>query len=160
MDEQRAWAAGGAEALQQLHGGDAGSGDDRGIDAPHAGDVLARGRVVDHPVARQLVGLLAVLAAALPVALPGDGAVAAPFGAHQAEGQGEVDGGGDRVGAVDVLLGAAAGEHERAPATTVRRCVGEQVGDAPQLGLRTPLSSRRRARATTRTRCGAPRRAR
>ena len=106
-----------------------------GIDAPHAGDVLAGGRVVDHPVAGQLVGLLAVLAAALTVALAGDGAVAAALGAHETERQGEVDDGGDGVGAVDVLLGAAAGEQERAPAAAVRARVGQRAGDAAQLRL-------------------------
>ena len=46
--------------------------------APHARDVRARRRVVDAAVARQLVGLLAVLAPALAVALAGQAAVAAP----------------------------------------------------------------------------------
>ena len=59
---------------------------------PHtAGDVLARGRVVDHPVAGQLVGLLAVLAAALAVALPGEAAVAAVRPAAQAQRERQVD---------------------------------------------------------------------
>jgi hypothetical protein len=40
--------------------------------------VLACRRVVDLAVAGELVGLLAVLAAALPVALPGDGALGLP----------------------------------------------------------------------------------
>ena len=53
-----------------------GPGSDSGVDAPDAGDVLAGGRVVDHPVAGQLVGLLPVLAAALAVALAGEAAVA------------------------------------------------------------------------------------
>ena len=47
-----------------------------GVDAPHPGDVRAGGRVVDAPVAGQLVGLLPVLAAALAVALAGQAAVA------------------------------------------------------------------------------------
>ncbi len=106
-----------------------------GIDAPHAGHVLAGGGVGDHPVAGQLVGLLAVLAAALAVALARDGAVAAALGAHEAERQGQVDDGGDGVGAVDVLLGAAAREQERSPATAVRAGVGQRAGDAAQLGL-------------------------
>ena len=51
-------------------------------------------RVVDAPIARQLVGFLAVLASALPVTLPGQAPVAAALGAGQPERQGEVDQGG------------------------------------------------------------------
>ena len=77
-----------------------------GVDAPHPGDVLAGGRVVDHPVAGQLVGLLAVLAAALAVALAGEAAVAGVRRARQPERQGQVDPAEHGVGALAVLLGA------------------------------------------------------
>ena len=70
------------------------------VDAPDPGDVRAGGRVVDHPVAGQLVGLLAVLAAALAVALAGEAAVAGERPAGQAERQGEVDPGQHGVGAL------------------------------------------------------------
>ena len=60
---------GGAEAVEHLVGGDPGLRELVGVDAPDAGDVRAGGGVGEHPVAGQLVGLLAVLAPALAVAL-------------------------------------------------------------------------------------------
>ena len=56
-----------------------------------AGDVRAGRRVVDHPVAGQLVGLLPVLAAALAVALAGEAAVAGAGAPGQAERERQVD---------------------------------------------------------------------
>ncbi len=109
-----------------------------GVDAPDFGDVFPRGRVGDHAVAGQLVGLLAVLATTLAIALAGDGAVAATFGTHESEHEREVDDGADRVGAVDVLLRAAAGEQERAATTSMRAGVGKRTSDAAQLGLGDP----------------------
>ena len=79
-DEQGADAAVGAAALEQLVGRLAGAGQRVGRHAPHAGDGAARRRVADRAVAGQLVGLLAVLAAALAVALAGEDAEAAAFG--------------------------------------------------------------------------------
>ena len=93
------------QALQQLHGRHARSGQDVRVDAPDTGHVLTRGRIGDHPVAGQLVGLLAVLAATLAVALPGEGAIAAALGSDETEQEREVDGCRDGVGAIGVLLG-------------------------------------------------------
>ena len=73
-----------------------------------------RRRVVDLAVAGQLVGLLAVLAAALAVALAGDGAEARAGVAREAEREGEGDEGRDRGGAARVLLAAAGRQHVRA----------------------------------------------
>ena len=69
--------------------------------------------IVDAAIARKLVGLLAVLAAALAVALPGQRAVAAERLAGLAERQHEVDEGEHVVDAVALLLRAAPGEHHR-----------------------------------------------
>src|SRR5207253_807516 len=75
----------------------------------------------------ELVGLLAVLTSALPVALAGD---AAPPGirlAGLAEGQRQVDEAQRRVGALAVLLGPPGGEHHD-------RCsLAEQAGGGGQL---------------------------
>ena len=84
-----------------------------GVDAPDGGDVRAGGRVRQRAVAGQLVGLLPVLAAALPVALAGDGAPAAARPAGQPERERQVDPRLGGVGAAAVLLGAARGEDDR-----------------------------------------------
>ena len=110
MHEQARGRRRAPERLQQLDGGHAGTGDDVGLDAPDARHVGARVGVDDLAVAGELVALLAVLAPALPVALAGEGAVAAARAAGQAEQQGEVDRGRRGVGAVDVLLDPAPGE--------------------------------------------------
>ena len=110
--------SGRAERVEQLVRGHARSGQVVGGHAPHPGDVRAGRRVVDPPVAGELVGLLPVLPPALAVALPGEAAVAGAGAAGQAEGEGQVDEGGDRVDALGVLLGAARGEDDRA----CRRC--------------------------------------
>ena len=93
--------------------------------APHPGDVLAGRRVVDHPVAGQLVGLLPVLAAALAVALPGQAAVAGVRRAALPERQRDVDPREHRVRALRVLLGAARGQHHhlapRSPSSARQR---------------------------------------
>jgi len=89
--------------------------------------VAARIGVVDAPVAGKLVGLLAVLAAALPVALAGQAAVARVRAAGVAERQSEVDERLDGVGALALLLGSATGEDHR------RRCLRQQAHDAAHL---------------------------
>jgi hypothetical protein len=75
--------------------------------------VDAVGPVGDRAVAGQLVGLLAVLAAALAVALPGQAAVAGVGPAGQAERERDVDPGQHGGGALGMLLGTAGGEHHR-----------------------------------------------
>ena len=94
--------------------GTTGSGKRFRVDAPHAGDVRASGRVGDLAVAGQLVALLAVLATALAVALPGERAVSRAGDPDEPQDEREVDRRGRGVGAVDVLLDAATGEDERA----------------------------------------------
>ena len=112
--QQHPHPAVGAEPVQQLVGRDPGAGQLVGVDAPHRGDVRPGGRVGQLAVAGQLVGLLPVLAPALPVALPGDRAPArSRAAAGQPERQRQVDPGGGGVGAVGVLLGAARGEDHR-----------------------------------------------
>ena len=114
VHEQRARTAGVAERAQQLYGRHAGAWEGLGVDAPHGGDVGPGGVVLDRAVAGKLVGLLAVLASALSVALARDGAVPAAFGTHESQRERERDGRGDGGGAVGVLLHAAAGQHEGA----------------------------------------------
>ena len=109
-DQQRRGTVVGAERVEQLVRRPPGAGQRLGVDAPHAGDVRAGGGVVDPPVARQLVGLLPVLAPALAVALAGEAAVARAPPADHAEREGEVDPGQHGVGAGGVLLGAAGGQ--------------------------------------------------
>ena len=148
--------------------------------APHSGDVLARRRVVDHPVARQLVGLLPVLAAALPVALPGQAAVAGVRRPALPERERHVDPREHGVGALGVLLGAARGQHHhlvrarraagpaRAPR---RRHAGDPLdplrppgGDRPAYRRRSRWCARRRTPCRRRrprpARCSTPERQR
>ena len=106
-------AAGGAHPVEHLVRRQARLGQLVGVDAPDRGHVGPVGRVGELAVAGQLVGLLPVLAAALAVALAGDGAVAGVRLAGQPEGEGEIDEGLRGVGAVAVLLGAAGGEDHR-----------------------------------------------
>jgi len=87
------------------------------------------GRVVDAAVPGQLIRLLAVLAPALAVALTGDAAVAGARPARQPEGQGQVDPGRDRVGALAVLLGPASREQDDVGP-------GQPLGDGAQVGYR------------------------
>ena len=129
-DQQRPRAVRGAERVEQLVRRAPRSGQRLRVHAPHAGDVGARRRVVDHPVAGQLVGLLPVLAAALTVALAGETAVAGERRAGQPQRERDVDPGQHRGGALGVLLGTARGEHHG----PVR--AGEQLGQRAQLGDR------------------------
>ena len=83
------------------------------VDPPDRRHVGTVGRIVELAVAGQLVGLLTVLAAALPVALSGDRAVAGVRPPGQAEGQRQVDVGQRGVGPGAVLLGSARGQDHR-----------------------------------------------
>ena len=113
-DQQHPHPVVGAEAVQQLVGGDPGPGQLVRVDPPDRGDVRPVGRVGELAVAGELVGLLPVLAPTLAVALTGHRAVPrARAAAGQAERQRQVDPGGGGVGAVGVLLGAAGGEDHR-----------------------------------------------
>jgi hypothetical protein len=67
--------------------------------------------VGDVAVAGELVALVAVLAAALPVALTGDGGHPAAGLAELAGGEAEVDGGEHVVDAFGLLLDAAGVQH-------------------------------------------------
>ena len=84
-------------------------------DPPHAADVRAVLGVLDVAVAGQLVALVAVLAPALPVALPGDGAVAASGPADAARGQHQVDQAQHVLHALGVLFHAAGVQQEARP---------------------------------------------
>ena len=81
------------------------------VDSPDRGDVRAGLGIVEASVAGQLVGLLAVLATALPIALPGQGGEPTTRASGQTQSQRQVNEGQRGVGAVAVLLGAACGEH-------------------------------------------------
>src|ERR1700722_14477807 len=70
--------------------------------------------IVELAIARQLIGLLPVLAAALAVALTGHAAVAGEPLARLSERQHEDDEREHIVHAVALLLGAAAGERHQA----------------------------------------------
>ena len=65
------------DLAEQLVGIDAGAGQLLLVDPPDAGDVAPMLRVADVAPARELIALLPVLAAALPVGLADDRAVAA-----------------------------------------------------------------------------------
>ncbi len=110
-DQQGPGALGGTQRVEQFVGAAARTRQHVGQHAPGLGHVRPRGRIGDHPVTGQLVGFLAVLAPALPVALPRQASVAASGAARQAERQGEVDESGHGVDALAVLLGTATGEH-------------------------------------------------
>ncbi len=97
--------------------------------APHLRDVRPRGRVGQLAVARQLVGLLAVFAAALPVALAGQAPVAGVRAAGAAGRQAQVDPGTDRVRALGLLLGAAGREHHGAVRRAEVTYGGAELGD-------------------------------
>src|SRR4030095_469926 len=71
---------------------------------PDPGDIGPVLGVGDVAAARQHVGLLAVLAAALAVALAGEGAVAGPRPAELAGSQGHVDAREHVLDALEVLL--------------------------------------------------------
>ena len=74
---------------------------------PHLGDMLARRRIVDRSLAGQLVALLAVLAAALPVALAGDHRGAAAFPPDVSGGQRDVDHGQTVLHALGMMFQSA-----------------------------------------------------
>ena len=158
MHEQRPRPAGPAERGEQLDGRAPGPGQVVRVDAPDAGDVRAGGGVVDLAVAGELVGLLAVLAPALAVALAGDRSRSrCPTRPGRPSGQRQVDRGGDGVGALGVLLGAAAGQDERARAAARRRAAASSraarrsrsARHAGRPARRAPATTRRRARRTS-----------
>ena len=126
VHHQRAHLA--TELAEQLDGRNALAWQGFRLHAPHRGHVPAVLGVLDAAVAGQLVGLLSVLPAALSVALSGQAAVAGGGPAGEAQREREVDRGGHGVGAVDVLLDAASGQHHRAGTSAVRRGVGEDAG--------------------------------
>ena len=97
-------------------------------------------RVFDQAIAGELVGLLAVLAPALAVALAGQAAVPAGRLADLAQRQHQVGEGQDRVDALRLLLGPAARQEHAAPG------VGQQPDGRAQLADRDagqPLDARR-----------------
>ena len=99
------------------------------------GDVAPRVGIVEPAVAGELVGLLAVLAAALAVALPGDGAEAAERPSRQPRRESDVQI-GERVGdAARLLFGTARGEDHRARrlAQQMRRFDDGAFGNAGDL---------------------------
>jgi hypothetical protein len=118
-----------AHGAQQGAGGQAGLGQAVGVDAPYGGHRGAVGGVGELAVARELVGFLAVLAAALAVALAGQAAPAAVGTAGQAQSEGQIDEGLGVVDTVALLLGAAGGEDHGAGGVAEQvRGLGQQRG--------------------------------
>ena len=111
--EQRPHAAVRAHRRQHFVGRFAGTGQVFFRDAPDAGHVTPRGGIVDPAIAGQLVGLLPVLTTALPVALPGDAAVATAGAADLSQRQREIDEGEGVVDAARLLFRPPAGEDHR-----------------------------------------------
>ena len=126
-EEQGPHAAGRAHPVEHLERGEARLRQLVRVDPPDRRHVRAVGGVGQLAVPGQLVGLLAVLAAALPVALAGDRPVPARGPPRQTEGQREVD---ERLGGVGppaVLLGASGREDHR------RRCGRQPLGRPVQV---------------------------
>ena len=111
--QQRPDSAVGSHPIEQLVRGQAGLRQLGRIDSPDACHVGTIGRIGQLAVAGQLVGLLPVLATALAVPLPGDGAVAGEGSARQPQRQRQVDEGLGGVGAAAVLLSTASGQDHR-----------------------------------------------
>ena len=95
------------DGVHDLDGGVAGAGQVVRRDAPDAGDVPARRGVGEAALARQLVALLAVLAAALAVALAGDHDAAGAFPPDVAGGERDGADGFAVLDALGVVLDAA-----------------------------------------------------
>ncbi len=110
-----------------LHHGGSGGREFGLLDAPDLADLTAVLGVGDGASAREEVGLLAVLAAALPVALAGDGAVSGTGLADVAGGGAEVDHGQAVLDALRVVLDAPG-----VPGHGLRRA-GEGAGDLDDL---------------------------
>ena len=125
--QQRADAALGPERVEELVGALPLAGQRRGVDAPDARDRRPVVGIFDQPVAGELIGLLAVLAPPLTVALTGQAAVAAVRLADLAEREHQVGERDDGVGPFRLLLGAAPGEQHAALG------LGQQVDRAPLL---------------------------
>src|SRR5262249_3543013 len=83
------------------------------VDPPHPRDLLPVRFHLDQAVTRELVGLLAVLAPALPVALPRQATISGTGLAQLPESQGQVDERQDGIDALTLLLRAATGEDHR-----------------------------------------------
>ena len=114
VDQQSADAARRPERVQQLVRALPLARQLVGLDAPAARDDEPILGILDQPVAGELVGLLPVLASALPVALPGQATVAARRSAHLAEREHQVGEREDRVGPLRLLLGTTPREYHAA----------------------------------------------
>ena len=103
-----------AESVEQLEGGLAAPGNRLSGTFQTSRDMAPGGRIVDPAVAGQLVGFLAVLAAALAVALAGQRAEPAAAGPAQAERERDIDVGERVSDALGLLFGPARRQHHRA----------------------------------------------
>ena len=111
--DERVNAIGRADRVNQLVCRSARTGNGCGRDAPDLGDGCPCGRIVDAAVSGELIGLLAVLAAPLAVALTGNRAVAAVRLSDAAESERQVDVGQGVVHALRLLLGASRRQNHR-----------------------------------------------
>src|SRR6185295_13044120 len=91
-------------------------------DAPHVSNVPPRSRIVNGSIARELIGLLPVLATSLTVPLPSQRAESAERAADFAERQRNVDECEHSVDAGGVLLGSTGCEHHRRSRTPKQLC--------------------------------------
>src|SRR5579883_1117625 len=92
--------------------------------------MLAGSRIIDSAVAGQLIGLLAMLAPALSIALAGEAAIAAVWASDQAQRQSEIDIGQCVCDALTLLLGSARGQNHRG------RRAAQQVSGLEQRAFR------------------------
>ena len=130
------------DGVHDLDGGVAGAGQVVRRDAPDAGDVLARRGVGEAALARQLVALLAVLAAALAVALAGDHDAAGAFPPDVSGGERNGADGFAVLDALGVVLDAAGVQNHGAAgfADPMRRALDGVGRNAADFGcaLRVP----------------------
>ena len=109
--QQRAHAAFGAERIQHLVGGTASLRQIGFVNSPNARYKGAMFRIVDAAITGQLIGLLAMFAAALAVALPCQATVPAMQFAHSAQRQREVDEAQHVVDALALLFRSTRGQN-------------------------------------------------
>ena len=154
-----------ADRLEDVRRRHAFARDAFGRNVPDARNALDRDRIVDETIARELIGFLTVLAAALTVALARERAVAAALPAGQSEREREIDVSARAIRTVAVLLDAARGddqraarirEHARRRANIVGRNAGAPLGAFGifEFGVASHVGKARRSRSdVARCRC-------
>src|SRR5262245_58256497 len=113
-DRQQAFDLAAVDRFHDFHRRVAGTRNLLGRDAPHLRDVRASRRIVDRALAGQLIALLSVLAAALPVALAGDHRRTAALAAEMTRREAEIDHGRAVLDAFRMMLETARVQGDRA----------------------------------------------